>query len=165
MTMPTLYTIADEFLRDAEKLANLDLDPETIADTLDGLTVEFNAKAVAVAAVAQNMDAFAESIKVAEAKMAERRKAFEKRAESLRDYLLYQMERTGIAAIDSPEFSLKLKKNPPSVSIDPLATLDSKWLTIEVTEKPNKKAIAAALKEGEIIDGATLLQSSRIEIK
>src|SRR3954463_15677584 len=91
-----LYQLADLYLQDLQKLADLDLDERTVQDTLDGLSGELEVKATNVAAFARNLEASAEAIKNAEEKMANRRRAIERRAESLRSYLKANMERVGI---------------------------------------------------------------------
>jgi len=167
MTLPALYTLASEYRDAAERMADLDLDEQTIADTLQGMAGELETKATNVAAFARNLEATAAAIKDAEAEMAKRRKAIERRSESLRAYLLNNMLRVGISKIESPMFRLVVRDNPPSVVIDDAALLPAQYLTSPEPPPPapDKKAIGDALKAGEVVPGASLARGKRLEIK
>ena len=52
----TLFEIAAEYRDMAEKLADLDLDEQTVADTLDGESGALVAKGTSIAAVVRNLD-------------------------------------------------------------------------------------------------------------
>lgn len=165
--LPTLYKLADEYLAAAERMADLDLPPEVIADTLEGLSGEVEAKATNVAAFVRNLEANAAAIKEAEAQMAARRKAIEARAQHIRDYLRDQMQRTGIKSIESPWFKVALRENPPAVVIADEASIPPEFLRVPPPPPatPDKTAIAAVLKAGGEVPGAFLARSTRVEIK
>jgi hypothetical protein len=168
MTASTaLYVLADEYLAAAHQLADLELDPQTVADTLGGLSGDLEVKATNVAMFARNLEAAAEAIKGAEAQMAARRKAIENRAAGIREYLKVQMERTGIKEIASPYFKLAIRSNPPAVVIDAASQIPAEYMRQPEPPPPapDKKAIAAAIKAGKEIAGAHLEQSTRLEIK
>ena len=88
MTDLTLYQIADQYLVDIQKLQDMELDEQTLADTLEGLSGDLEVKATNVAMFVLNLENAADSIKAAEKAMAERRKALEARADRIRQYLL-----------------------------------------------------------------------------
>lgn len=166
-TSTALYVLADEYLIAAQQLADLDLDPQTVADTLEGLSGALEVKATNVAMFARNLEASAEAIKAAEAQMAARRKSIENRAQAVRDYLKAQMERTGIKEIASPYFKLAIRTNPPAVVIDALGQIPEYFMKMPEPPppSPDKKGIAAAIKAGKEVPGAHLEQSTRLEIK
>ena len=118
MTLPALYTIADQYLQDVANLQDLELDPQTVADTLEGLQGDLETKATNVAMFVRNLESLVDQIKQAEATTATRRKAIEQRAEHVREYLLSKMQRTGISKIESPWFKIAIRNNPPSVVVD-----------------------------------------------
>ena len=68
--MTALYEIAAEYRDAATKLAELDLDAQTVADTLEGLSGDLETKAQNVAFFVRNLEATAAAIKQAEADMA-----------------------------------------------------------------------------------------------
>jgi hypothetical protein len=165
--LPALYTIADCYLADVAKLQDLDLDPQTLADTLESLTGELEVKATNVAMFVRNLESLADQIKQAEATMSARRKAIEHRADAVREYLLANMQRTGITKIESPYFRISIKQNPASVVITDETQIPSKYLRQPPIPAPvaDKKEIKAALEFGENIKGCELQRTVRLEIK
>lgn len=165
--MPTLFDIAAQFKADAAKLHDLDLDEATLADTLEGMTGELEAKAQNVAFVARNLEALAASIKEAETAMDARRKALENRANGLRRYIADAMDFAGVRKIECPYFALKLKANPASVDVFDLAQLPMDYMcpVLPPPPAPDKAAIKAALQAGQDVPGARLVQGQRLEIK
>lgn len=165
--MTALYELAREYRGAAMALSELDLDPQTIADTLESISGDLETKAVNVAKFARNLEVSAEQIKAAEKVMADRRKSLEKRAESLRAYLLHCMQATEIQRIECPYFALTIKKNPPAVVIEDEAQIPAEFMR-QPDPPPlaaDKKAIGEALKAGREVPGARLSAGVRLDIK
>ncbi len=163
----TLYRLADEYLLTANKLADLDVPDEVIADTLEGMAGALEIKATNVAMFVRNLEASADAIKQAEADMAARRKAIVNRAKRIRSYLQHQMERTGISKVECPYFKIAVRDNPPAVVIDSENSLPERFMRVPdpPLPAPDKKAIMAAIKSGEDVPGCHLESSKRLEIK
>lgn len=162
-----LYVLSNEYQEAARQLADLELDEQTIADTLEGLAGEIEIKATNVAMFCRNLEASAEQIREAERAMALRRKSIENRAEHIREYLKANMEATGITEISCPYFKLAIKQNPASVVIDAESQIPVEFMRIPEPPPatPDKKALAAALKEGKEIPGAHLARGTRLDIR
>lgn len=167
MSLPALYQLSEQYLADLEKLNDLDLDEQTIADTLESLGGELQEKATNVAAFIRNTEALADQIKQAEEAMASRRKALERRAESIRTYLQHNMQRCGITKIESPWFQISIRKNPPSVVVDDPALIPADLMRQPEPPPPapDKKAIKEALTNGFAVPGARLETTERVQIK
>jgi hypothetical protein len=163
----SLFDIASEYRAAVDKLSDLDLDEQTIADTLESLPGELEAKARNVAAFARDLEATASSIKDAEAQMAARRKAIENRAAGLRRYLMTSMQVAGISKIECPQFCLSIKANPPAVEIyEPLSVpADYMKQPPPPPPTPDKTLISKALKDGYEVPGARLVRGQRLEIQ
>lgn len=163
----TLYQLADEYVEALRAMAEMELDEQAVADTLEGLSGELQVKATNVAMFVRNLEATAEAIKVAEQQMAARRKAIENRAQRIRDYLQSQMEKTGISKIECPYFKLAIRDNPPSVVVDSLDAIPDEYMRQPETPPPapDKKMIGDAIKDGVAIPGVHLEKSKRLEIK
>lgn len=166
-SLPALYVIADQYLQDVAKLQDLDLDPQTVADTLEGLSGDLEVKATNVAMFIRNLESLADQIKHAEATMSARRKAIEARADAVREYLLTNMQRTGISKIDSPYLHIALRNNPPSVIVDDVTLIPERYMRQAPPPPPvpDKKEIAAALKFGEKVPGVHLETKQTVTIK
>ena len=167
MTDLTLYTIADQYLQDLQKLQDMDLDEQTFADTLESLSGDLEVKATNVAMFVRNLEASAESIKAAERQMAERRKAIEAKAERIRNYLKDNMARTGITKIDCPYFALSLRNSPPAIEVINADEIPAQYFDIPEPPAPvlNKNRLKDDLKNGVIVEGARLTQGSYLQIK
>lgn len=165
--LPALYELAREYRDAAERLADLDLDEQTVADTLEGLAGDLEVKATNVAMFARNLEATAAQIKDAEAQMAARRKAVENRATSLRRYLLVSMQQAGIQKIECPYFRLAVRDNPPAVDVFDAAQVPAEFMRQPETPPPapDKTAIKDELKAGRDVPGCRLTVGQRLDIK
>lgn len=165
--LPALYKLADEYCEAENKLQNLELDDQTISDTLEGMSGEIETKASNVAFVIRNMESLAEQIKQAEQQMASRRKALENRADNVRQYLLTNMERCGISKIESPWFKISVKQNPEKVVIYDAGAIPCELYRYPEAPppEPDKKAIKAAIESGNDVPGVHLERTKRLEIK
>lgn len=167
MTNLTLYQISDQYLADMQKLQDMELDEQTFLDTLEGLSGELEVKATNVAMFIRNLEASADAIKAAEKAMAERRKSIEAKAERIRQYLLENMQRTGISKIESPYFALSIRKNPPAVDVIDQSLIPDEYFDIPEPPAPtlNKARLKDDLKAGVIVEGAQLSQGQSLQIK
>lgn len=165
--MTALYQLTAEYRAAAERLQDLELDDQTIADTLEGMAGELTTKATNVACVVRNLESFAEQIKQAEEAMAKRRKALENRAAAVRRYLMDNMQACNITKIESPFFIVAIRDNPPAVVIDDPGQIPCNLYNYPEAPPPtpDKKAIAAALKSGEDVPGAHLERGKRLDIR
>lgn len=166
-TSLSLYQLADQYLVDLQCLEDLDLDEQTVADTLEGLSGELEVKATNVAMFCRNLEASAEAIKNAETAMANRRKSIERRADRMRQYLKENMERVGILKIEGPHFALVIKKNPPVVHVEARELIPQEFFEPSPPPPPSldKKRVAKALKDGLDVPGCRLEQGTRLDIK
>lgn len=164
-----LYEISTEYIDTASQLADLDLDEQTIADTLEAAQWPVEEKGRALSAVILNMQAEAEMVKHAMEKLAHRAKVIDARAKALRDYLLVNMQRTGITEIKALDGTFKAKLYPErdvSVVIDDLDKLPADYLReIPTRYEPDKTLIKKAINDGFDVQGAHLVKNDRLEIK
>ena len=165
--MTSLYDIAAEYRQTADKLADLDLDEQTIADTLEGMSGALEVKAQNVVMFARNLEATATAIKEAETAMAARRKAIENRAAGLRRYALSAMQVAGVQSIECPYFKLSVRKNPPAVEVFDAAQIPAQFMRTPEPPPPapDKKAITEAIKDGQEVPGARLVSGERLEVR
>ena len=166
-TALALYEIVAEFRDAAAQLSTLDVDEQTIDDTLEALRFPLEQKATNVACIVRNLEATAEAIKQAENQMADRRTAIENRAKRIREYLRVNMESAGVKEIDSPWFKLSIRKNPPAVVIERETDVPKLYMrqAPPPPPAPDKREILAALKAGDVVPGCRLEAKTRLEIK
>lgn len=167
MSMPTLFELSAEYRAAADKLADLDMPADVIADTLEGMSGDLTTKAQNVAKFIRNLEATADQIDAAIAQMQARRDAYRKRADQVHQYLFDGMTHAGISKIECPWFVLSVKKNPPRAEIRDESSIPADyWRQPETPPKQlDKRAILASLKSGVSVPGADLIQTTRLEIK
>ena len=168
MKLPALYELTQQH-RELERLADTtdDLPPEVIRDTVEALEGAIEAKAVSVAAVVRNLETHAELIRDAAKQLAERAARAEKRAESLKAYMLFCLQASGISKVTAPEYTISVRNNPESVRIADDAELPAEFLVQPPAPppKPDKRAIKDALKAGRDVPGCWLEAGQRVEIR
>ena len=164
--MSNLYELAGEYRAISDKLHDAELDEQTIADTLEGLSGDLQEKSVNVAKYIKNLESDADQIKQAEQQMTERRKALEKRAASIKHYLHTNMEKAGITKIECPWFVLSIKNNPESVQIDDEQSIPRDYFKeIPASYSLDKTLVKTAIKDGFNVPGCHLSRGTRLEIK
>ena len=165
-----LYVIANEYLALAEKLSVLDLDADTIRDTIEGSGIvdSLQDKAQGIEFIASEAVKYNTLIDMEIDRLKALKADREKVAAGLHKYLLENMERAGISKIDCPLFSISIRRNPPAVKVDPLMLPAEWWKTPDPkppAPQPDKVAIKAAIQVGIDIPGARMVQGQRLEIR
>ena len=164
MDMP-LYRLADDYVNVAKQLADLELPDNVIADTLEGASGDLEAKAWNIGALIQQFEGDIVVIKDAEQRMAVRRKTLERRVDWLREYLLVQLLRVGIHEIDSPEFVIRVRDNPPKAVLDDETSIPDAFKRREIVISIRKDDIRKSLLDGQAVPGAHLERDKRLVIK
>ena len=112
----------------------------------------------------KNLTADAEKIKAEEKALCERRKAAEKRAESLKKYLLGSMELVGDRKFETPRLAVSLRKSS-SVFVDDLNKIPQKFIKRKEEVSADKAAIKKAINAGEEVAGARIVERNSIGVK
>lgn len=161
-----LYDLSESYANIQNLLDAEGTDQESLKMALSVIETEIQAKAQNVAHIIRQMDADAEAIKAEEKRLADRKRAIENRIRWLKDYLKDQMEMTNTDKIKTATMTISIQNNPPSVSIVDDKAIPAKFLTI-IPEQyvPDKKAISAAIKGGEDVPGAELVQGKSLRIR
>jgi hypothetical protein len=138
-----------------------EITPEIEAE-LNAMEGSFEEKAVAVAAVVQNLSGLADAARGEEKRIAALRKARENGADRLKRYLRDCMVVTGTKKIESGAFNIGLQASPPSVT----CMLDASELperfvrVIPETREVDKKALIDAYKAGEEIPTGVIVENA-----
>jgi len=160
-----LYEIANEY----ESVLNNLYDPETgevnstSLEIIDQIKESVDKKCIAVACFIQNMEAEHEAISEAKKKMSDRESKIKKQMESLKEYLLYNMEKLEIKKVSCPYFDISIRKNPPAVEIYDECLIPSDYKTIEIKKDTFK--MRRDMLNGISISGAHLIQRNNLKIK
>lgn len=166
--MTQLFVIADQYKQLIQTLADGDFDAATIADTIEasGIADDFNAKALNVALVAKSLVQHVPTIDAEIERLTALKTRATRNSDGLISYVKQNMESLGISEIKTPLFTLKIINNPGSVEIlNP--DIPAEYLSEQKPappRTPDKKKIADALKAGEPLTFARLVQSTRLKI-
>jgi hypothetical protein len=169
MSLPALYQLRSEYVELLNKLADADLDAQTIADTLEGsgLQESIADKAQNIVAVLTQMDSNCEAIDAEIKRLKELKDRRKANAEKLEEYLIFNMEAADIQSIEAPLFTIKIRNNPESVDVFEPALVPEEYMEWPSLppKKPAKALIKTALKSGVVIQGVRLVRSKSISVK
>ena len=157
----TLFDINKELENAFESL----VDPETgeILDdacVLDALTLDRNEKIENIALMIKNLRAYAEAINAEAKKLKARAKACENRSEWLKNYLAEKLQGE---EFKSPRAAISWRRSE-AVNVTDVWALPAEYIRMADPE-PDKIAIKKALKSGETVNGATLVENYSLQIK
>jgi hypothetical protein len=105
--------MAQEYQQVAQQLAELNVDEQTITDTLQAMRGEFTQHIIELTKVYRDLESSAQAIHEAEKSMAQRRYRYEARAQRIKEYVLQTLLNTGLKKVECPEFEISLRNNPP----------------------------------------------------
>lgn len=164
--MTSLYLIGAEYRDAAEKLADLDLPDEVIADTLESLGGELEVKAQAVAHMVRRLEADAAAIKQWSKTATERATATQARADALHAYLSNVLAACGIQRVDGPGIALSWRKSS-AVVIDEPGLIPAQFMRQPEPPPPapDKRLIGDAIKAGAEVPGAHIETRSNLQIR
>lgn len=155
-TISPLYSLASDY-NDLKKLvADDDVSLEAIENTLEGVEAQFEQKAQAVLIVANGFDHNVAAIDAEIKRLTDLKRSYTDKQTSLKEYLRYNMERTGISKIECDLFKITLRKGSPVVKVTDESLLDDDYVNVKTTITPDKRKIGAALKDGKEVAGAEL---------
>lgn len=168
MTALTLYQLTGEWRALADKLSDMDLDSQTIADTIEGSDVQMalEEKVQGYEMVARTMEAPRSFIQAEIKRLQGLDKAIAARSQALRDRVQDAMAAIGVQKIACPLFEVRIQKNPVALDVyDERMVPPEFWHTPTPVATLDKAALKDALKEGREVQGARLTQSESLRIK
>lgn len=168
--MTSLYELSGQYRQLAERLANMDMDAQTVADTIEasGLVDDLQNKAQGVLMVARGAVAHNDAIDAEITRLTALKAQRAHVAKGLHDYLLSNMQAAGIEKIECPLFKISIRKNPPAVEIIDQSEIPAELMVTPepkpVVAAPDKAAIKKLLTAGSVVPGAQLTQGVRLVI-
>lgn len=160
--MANIYEITDDFLRIQDMMGDPELDPQTLADTLEAIEGELEVKAENYAKVMKNLEGDIVAIKAEIDRLTSKKKAIENNIKNMKATLQSVMEVTGKTKFKTELFSFGIQKNAPSVVIDveDVRDIPEDYLKFKEPEV-DKTAIKAAINDGVDLSGIAHLEQSQ----
>ena len=129
-------------------------------EAFDSLQMEREEKIEGIALYIKDLKAEAEALKAEKIAFAERQKVAENKVESLKNYLAYALKGQ---AFKSTKAVVSFRKSQ-QVDIPDIYKLDENFLRYKEPEA-DKTAIKEAIKAGQTVKGATLIENTSVIIK
>ena len=161
--MANLYEITREALELASLLETEELTPELEAMLVinqEKMEVKVNNYAKVIANIQSDSDAIDQEIKRLKAMKESKERAITRLKYAVREAMLV----SAIDKIESPLFKLSLRRSE-SVEVDIVEALPSEFINIKNVVTADKVAIKEAIKRGENIIGARLIENFNLQIK
>lgn len=158
--MPTLYKLTENYNNILALVGDESIPDYEIADALKVLDADIETKCSNGIGLLQQIKAYESAVDAEIKRLQSVKKMFAGRVKTIEKIYV-----DGLTAIDKAETGImterglmKVKKNPPAVIIDDVAKIPTQYMRQKVEIAPDKAAIKAALKSGEIIEGAHIEQ-------
>lgn len=129
-------------------------------EAFDSLQMEREEKIEGIALYIKDLEAEAEALKAEKLAFAERQKVAENKVESLKNYLAYALKGQ---AFKSTKAVVSFRKTQ-QVDVPDIYALDKNFLRYKEPEA-DKTAIKEAIKAGQTVKGATLIENTSVIIK
>lgn len=155
-----LYELSQNYLAVQE----MDLEPETLKDTLDSIEDAAVDKIEKLVRVMRNNEGDINSIKLEEERLKKKRQSLENYNKFFKQYIEDTMRLMEKTRLKAGFFNLAIQNNPPSVEVFDEALLPERFL-IEQPPKIDRAGIKELLKAGEEVPGAALKQTEGLRIR
>jgi sugar-specific transcriptional regulator TrmB len=163
----TLYEITSDYMQLMQMMEDPEMDPQTLADTMEGIEGELEDKADNYAIVMKNLEADLNGIKAEIDRLSTRKKTIENNIKRMKEALQFSMETTGKNKFKTELFSFGIRKNAPAVVMDEpyIENVPERFLKYS-DPTINRSAIKEAIQNGEDLEGlAHLEQSTSLSIR
>ena len=145
----TLYELTADYMALQDMMCDPEVDPEILADTLEGIEGMFEDQADCYARIIRNLEAEKTAYKEEADRIRAKAQIRDNRIKWLKDKLQYSMDLTGNRKFKTELFSFNIQKNPASLVIDEqyIENIPDEYL-IEQEPVIDKAKLKAVLKEG-----------------
>lgn len=150
--MSKLYEIADDYAR----LLDSDLEPEMIADTLEGIEGELADKVEQLLAICKNESGYSERLREEAKKLQERSASIDNKVTSIKAYIATALEKAGKKSIRAGLHQVTVRKPSRCVEITDASQLPTEFVEFDTIIKPDKLAIKHQLEAGNEVPGAVI---------
>ncbi|WP_342550934.1 siphovirus Gp157 family protein [Lysinibacillus sp. FSL M8-0216] len=135
---------------------------EGLEDTLDSITDAVEEKLEAYAMVIKNIESDVEGIKSEEKRLAERRKVMENGVVRMKQAIAETLQNSGQDKVKTEKFTFSWRKSS-KVEVSNIDSLPQQYVKVERTI--SRAELAKALKAGEQIEGAQLIENQLLSIR
>ncbi|RJK66702.1 hypothetical protein CMV60_10440 [Serratia marcescens] len=150
--MSKLYDIANDYA----KLMDSGLEPDMIADTIEGIDGELVDKVEQLLAICKNEQLYAEALRNESKSLQERASVVENKISSIKEYIARSLETAGKKSIRAGLHQVTVRVPSRQVDITDASILPIEFVEYETVVKPDKLAIKHQLDAGIAVPGAQI---------
>lgn len=150
--MSKLYDIANDYA----KLMDSGLEPDMIADTIEGIDGELVDKVEQLLAICKNEQLYAETLRNESKSLQERASVVENKISSIKEYIARSLETAGKKSIRAGLHQVTVRVPSRQVDITDASILPIEFVEYETVVKPDKLAIKHQLDAGIAVPGAQI---------
>lgn len=158
----SLYAISEKFL---ELFNKDDLTEEEMQEQGNELAIMLQNKAENIVGYNFTLESNKTALKQEIERLTNMYNAIDKQQEKLKKYVKSTMEKLDLPEINTTIGKIKIKKNPVSVDILDENSIDDKYYSIKTTKTISKTKIKEDLEKGINVEGARLIQNTKIDFK
>lgn len=162
-----LYEISDIYRNVINAVENEEVNYNDIKEALDVIEDDFDNKVDNTACLIKDMQGDVEKMKTEEKNLSQRRKFMEKRIDDLKQYLSYNLLAVGKRKLETSRNKISFRKSS-ALKIDDeksFAAFYPEYCNVETVYKVDKNRVKQSIKNGEVIEGASVIESDNIQIK
>lgn len=161
--MSSLYSLADEFLSMIQQLEEMEIDSETMADTIESLQLPIEDKIENIIKFAKNLESLSTARKAEAKRLNELAAADQKKADKLISYIDETLQRLGKKKMNAGIFELKYRKGSEVVIVNEILLPNQyerpDFYTTETKLTIGKPKLKEMLKAGEEIPGVSIVRN------
>lgn len=154
--MTALYELTDNFKAVLLLAEDSEIDQQMILDTLESIEGEITEKAQGIVGLMKNITAQVPSIDAEIERLGKMKKQAMNRHDSLKNYLLVNMQKAELDKIKGTLFNVTKVKGRQVVEIVNADALPAEYIVTKTTKAPDKKLLLTDLKAGKEIENAKL---------
>lgn len=150
--MTKLYDIANDYA----KLMDSGLEPEFIADTIEGIEGALEEKVEQLLAICKNESVYADALRTEAKSLIDRAVSVENKISSIKEYIAKSLDTAGKKSIRAGIHQVTVRAPSRQVDITDASILPIEYVEYETLIKPDKLAIKHQLNAGRDVPGAQI---------
>lgn len=159
-----LYTLTESYRNLLELTENEEVQQEVLEESLKDLEDDINTKVENIAKVIKTLNAESKVLDEEVKRLANRKKILNNRIDSLKTYVLGNMNALGLKKVKGAILSVSITE-PKSTQIYSENLIPNEYKEEIITFKIDKTAIKKAINEGLEVPGAKLITNESITIR
>lgn len=137
---------------------------DELNEYLEQLDLELKDKAKNIFMLIKNIEAPVVAIDDEIKRLSEMKKSYQSKANNLKNYISFTMQKNGIEKIESDIVKFSFRKSE-SINITNEELIPEEFINIKEVKTVDKIAIKKAIKDGKEINGAELSVNKNLQIK